>query len=121
MAFCNEKAIPHSEFLDWDRDDQHKAMAQMIEKGEYCSLCGTAEWEWEENPHAYTPEEHFCKGCYIKESASEDAGKMKGTSVELVLSTPEVLRRQQQHYERLTKLDVTDQPAENEGLPAPIG
>lgn len=121
MTFCNEQAMPHSEFLSWDQDDRDKAVAQMMEKSGYCSLCGTAEWEWEENPHAYTPEERVCRGCYMKESASEDAGSMHGTSIELVPATPEVLERQQLHYERLRSMDVRDQPAEGGEEPVPIG
>ena len=122
MSFCNDNGIPHSEFLGWDKDDRDKVLAALMEKSLFCSLCGTAEWEWDENRHAYQPVEHFCMGCYMKESASEDAGKMKGTSVELVPTTEELLRRQQERYEMIRQMDVEDQPAEpGDGMPAPIG
>lgn len=76
--------IPHSEFLEWLPEDRAKALAFQIEKSSKCVLCGTAEWEWEENKRAYEPIEKFCMGCYLKSIAGEDSGSMAGTTVTLV-------------------------------------
>ncbi len=84
MGLCNEWGIPHSEFMEWQPDDRSKALAYAIEKGLKCGLCGTADWEWEEDKRSYTPIEHFCLGCYYKGQIEEEAGHQKGTTVQLV-------------------------------------
>jgi hypothetical protein len=65
-------------------------------------LCGTAEWEWEEDRRAYTPVEHFCLGCYLKEQLQEDAGQQAGTTVTLIpsksLRHDEILVKQAKAY-----------------------
>lgn len=71
LQFCNEHGLPHSEFLQWDPVDRSKALAYLMEASERCQLCGTSEWEWNENKHAYEPVTRFCKGCYVKAAASE--------------------------------------------------
>lgn len=88
MSFCNENGIPHSEFLDWDPVDRAKALAFALEASERCTLCGTAPWEWEENPHAYDAGEKFCKGCYIKQTTSDSSdSRTPGTTVTLFRNT----------------------------------
>lgn len=89
LSLCAEFHIPHSTFLSWSAEDRAKALAFQIEKGERCTLCGTAPWEWEDNKFAYEAGEHFCRGCYIKNVASEGQGRLPGTTVELVRSTPQ--------------------------------
>lgn len=88
MSLCSEYGIPHSEFLSWDAEDRVKALAFALEKGERCTLCGTAPWEWEENKFAYTPQDHYCHGCYLKTVATEGQGRLPGTTVELTKLTP---------------------------------
>jgi hypothetical protein len=57
----------------------------LLEKSERCNMCGTAQWEWEEDLNAYSPIYHTCHGCRIKEALSEDnTPKGKGTSIRLV-------------------------------------
>lgn len=46
-------------------------------------MCGTAEWEWADNPYAYEAVNHLCRGCYTKEAASEGEGRQLGVTVEL--------------------------------------
>ena len=87
LQLCNEWGIPHSEFLSWDPEDKAKALAFSLEKSSRCEMCGTAEWEWEENRYAYEPVEHFCMGCYLKHMAGEDGGSMPGTTITLLPST----------------------------------
>jgi len=50
-------------------------------------MCGTADWEWKDNPDAYQADRSFCQGCYRKDAAS-DVGEGQslpaGTSVVLI-------------------------------------
>jgi hypothetical protein len=90
MAYCYDKAIPHSVFLTWSAEDRAKTLAYMGAEAEKCALCGTAPWEWEENRFAYEPEVHLCQGCYTKNSYNDSLGKtLPGTTVELVRSSPQ--------------------------------
>lgn len=50
-----------------------------------CDLCGTAEWEWEEDKRAYAPTEQFCMGCYMKTVYGDGGGgNTPGTTIRLV-------------------------------------
>lgn len=94
MALCDEYKIPHSVFLGWSAEDRSKALAYRYEKAERCTMCGTASWEWEENPRAYMVEEHHCMGCYIRHVSNEDQHKLPGTTIELVRQTPQRVAKQ---------------------------
>lgn len=85
MSFCNEVGIPHSTFLAWDPDDRAKALAFVMEKSLRCQMCGTAEWEWEEDRAAYTPVERMCWGCYHREGTRKDSkNELPGVTVVMV-------------------------------------
>lgn len=95
MGYCYEKAIPHSEFMEWDSTDRSKVLAWRIEEGMKCGMCGTAEWEWEQDKFAYHPVNKMCRGCYLKDIASETEQNVPGTTVVLVPKdavTDEMLR-----------------------------
>ena len=94
MSYCVEKGIPHDEWLSWPAESRAKHLAYLLEQAEVCVLCGTAEWEWKENRFAYVAREKFCHGCYLKEVTSEGAGKLPGTTVDLVPATPKVKAQQ---------------------------
>lgn len=87
MAYCYEKAIPHSFFLGgehvWTQDDREKAMAFAIERSERCTMCGTASWEWEADRYAFEPMVEICIGCRMKDLMRDDA-KDPGASIVLV-------------------------------------
>lgn len=101
MKYCVEKGMPHDEWLSWSPESRAKHIAMMLYDAEACQLCGTAQWEWDENPYAYEPEEVFCKGCYIKAVMSEEnKNSLPGTTVNLVASTEE---RQVETYLREKK------------------
>ena len=90
MSFCNDKGIPHSEYLEWTPEDRAKAMAYLMESALRCSMCGTAPWEWEENRFAFAAVEEFCQGCYQKSvfTDTESNKSLPGTNVKLVPTTP---------------------------------
>lgn len=108
MALCEDYKIPHSAFLDWDPEDRAKALAYRAEKSERCVMCGTAQWEWEENPHAYIVEDVHCPGCYRKHRANEEKGRLPGTSVQLVKPTPARLARLQIMEEKRQRIAAKD-------------
>lgn len=91
---CDDYGIPHSEFLGWSNKDRAKALAFKYEKNDRCQLCGTAPWEWEDNKHAYVPDEHFCLGCYMKHMANEDHKRLPGTTIELARNSSKRLAEQ---------------------------
>ena len=70
---------------DWPPEDRAKVSAVALERAERCQMCGTAAWEWAEDPWAYDPVHHTCLGCQRKEILSADDTPMpKGTTVRLV-------------------------------------
>lgn len=88
LQFCNEHGIPHSfflgtEVLQWEPEDRLKAMAFLQEKALRCQLCGTAEWEWAENRHAYEALPTQCEGCRRKEFAAAGEPQSHGVTYEL--------------------------------------
>ncbi len=71
--------------LAWDPTDRAKMTAFLIEKSLKCQMCGTADWEWEENRSAYHPEMQICQGCMHLDAAREEqTEKHPGTSIVLV-------------------------------------
>ena len=71
MRYCYEHAVPHSQFLEWPVEDRGKLLAYMAEQALRCDMCGTADWEWDQDKFAYTPTTKFCRGCHQKAVASE--------------------------------------------------
>lgn len=84
MSWCSEHGMPHSALLDWSNDDRAKLAAYLVESNERCISCGTAQWEWDEDPFAYEPIPTQCHGCYLKEVATEGEDLPKGTRISLV-------------------------------------
>lgn len=70
--------------MAWEPEDRAKALAFIMEKAERCDMCGTAEWEWDQDRFAYSPEKHYCHGCYLKHIAGEEGADMPGTSIVMV-------------------------------------
>lgn len=103
MRFCNDNGIPHSEFLGWDAVDRAKQIAYMMEENSRCSMCGTADWEWDENKRAYIPIEHFCRGCYMERSYSDGVDLLPGTTVRLAKSTDALVSRLEKKRTRFSR------------------
>ena len=59
-------------------------MAFVQVKSMHCDLCGTAEYEWDENRRAYEPVEKICMGCYLKAGAEEGETYLPGSSISLI-------------------------------------
>lgn len=112
MRFCNEHGMPHSQFLDWNPDDQAKALAMMFDDAQRCQLCGTADWEWEQDRHAYEPVLKTCLGCYYKEISRE--GQEIGPGVTVALEKPGTMASAQRRmvHERLARRDAARTRAE---------
>lgn len=72
--------------MNWEPEDKAKAIAFRLEDSSRCQMCGTADWEWEENKFAYEPVSHFCRGCYLKDTHQKDGQTLEGTTTVLVTS-----------------------------------
>jgi len=95
MSVAAKYSIPHSEFMAWDSVDQAKAIAFHLHEAEKCTLCGTADWEWDPEQggarFAYEPVEKVCMGCYTKHDMG---GGGPGSYLTLLpAGTPEAARR----------------------------
>lgn len=84
MRWCSETGTPHSTLLSWEPDDRAKLVAFLLEDSARCSMCGTAPWEWEEDPYAYEAMMITCMGCYHKEVTEEGSEKPPGSRMTLV-------------------------------------
>jgi hypothetical protein len=94
--YCFEKGIPHSEFLErWSREDRAVLAAVASDKAARCTMCGTSEWQWAEDPFAYEPMFIGCTGCMKKALLdADDTPRPKGTTIQLVhKETAERMRR----------------------------
>lgn len=93
--------------MEWTPEDRAKALAFAMEENSRCQMCGTADWEWDENPYAYEPIARRCQGCYLKDTAQEDSKNLPGTTIVLepasAISMDERERRFE--YERRTRQD----------------
>jgi hypothetical protein len=71
LAVCATYGLPHSQFLNWSRDDRDKALWYQIRQGETCRGCGTHPDEWDENKgghrRAYLAEILVCPGCEVRQ------------------------------------------------------
>lgn len=88
MAYCGPRGIPLSTFLNWPVDDQVAALSWMAEDGLRHHACGTAEWEWEQDPDAYTAEARVCPGCHRigleRKAWEKSADHIPGLQIRLV-------------------------------------
>lgn len=84
MQYCFEHGIPYSTFIEWSNEDRARVIAFVLEKSTRCQMCGTAEWEWNENRFAYEPVSKYCHGCHLKEISAEDRNRTPGVTIELM-------------------------------------
>lgn len=85
MSYCYEAGLAHSVFLSWEPNDRAKTIAYALEKGERCSSCGTAPWEWQADPEAYVAVRQQCPGCMRRETVVNDSkDPPPGTAVVLI-------------------------------------
>jgi hypothetical protein len=77
-----------------------KLLAIISEESSRCGLCGTAKWEWEEDPHAYLATIDVCEGCKQREVARDTVKDVSGGSIVLVSGERkrQILKEQQQAY-----------------------
>lgn len=76
LDYCVPLALPHSEFLSWDEEDQDKALAHLRYQASVCNGCGTRKDEWSEDRFAYVAQSDRCLGCEVlaqeKDNLPED-------------------------------------------------
>lgn len=69
--------------------------AVLLERSDRCSTCGSAAWEWLEDPEAWTAVEEVCMGCAMRDRLRESrdmerkggqTARVPGASIRLVRS-----------------------------------
>jgi hypothetical protein len=71
----------------WLPEDRAKAIAYSIESGLRCHMCGTSEWQWEEDLGAFEAIAKICLGCQRKDWQREENSELSqqaGVSLHLV-------------------------------------
>lgn len=92
LSYCVPLGIPHSVFLDWEPDDQDKALALMRDRNTRCG-CGTRASDWKEDPDAYIAWQRHCPGCdRIEQERKNLPDNARGVHV-ILLPKEEALRR----------------------------
>ena len=84
VEWCTEHGLPHSTLLGWSDEDRAKLTAFLLERSARCQMCGSAEWEWEENRNAYVAQERVCMGCMLKDRAGDTQEHSPGGRIVLV-------------------------------------
>lgn len=102
MAYCHDKAVPHSEFLSrWSPEDRAKVFAYSAERSCFCQMCGTAPWQWAENRFAFEATREVCYGCQQKDVLRDDDAKMPPGASVVLISQAEGQRRRYAELERI--------------------
>lgn len=91
LGYCFDHGIPHTQFLAWPAEDRAKMVSYAMEKSLRCTMCGTADWEWDDEEgdgrFAYAAVHEVCHGCQQKDLAREEdseTGSKPGVSVTLI-------------------------------------
>ena len=84
VGWCSDHGLPHSHLLGWSDEDRAKLIAHLLESAARCQMCGTSAWEWEADRDAYEAGQDLCMGCYVRDTAAEDAPQTKGSRVVLI-------------------------------------
>lgn len=84
MQWCSDHGLPHSALFEWNEEDRAKLAAYLLESNERCQMCGTADWEWQEDRYAYEPMPKQCWGCYLKDRATDENDRLPGSTMTLV-------------------------------------
>jgi hypothetical protein len=86
LKYACAHGIPWSRYLRmFDRVDRARVIANELEEGSRCSMCGTAQWEWDEDPGAYEAVPMTCPGCKERDQVREQQdGQKPGVSIRLL-------------------------------------
>lgn len=86
-TYCYDHGIPYQEYLDrWSQVDRAVITAVALEKSARCSMCGSSQQEWDDDPYAYEAVRVTCPGCMRRETMNDDSTEnvAKGSSVRLL-------------------------------------
>lgn len=108
LDFCATGPIPHSVFLDWSPDDRAKALSHFIESKLRCTMCGTAEWEWNQDRFAYEPVLHVCRGCEMREAEQKEMESRPGHTIRLAPSKGSEAEERRRVRDALAQRDAED-------------
>lgn len=111
LDYCVPLGIPHSVFLDWDEDDQDKALWWTANKRLTCESCGTRPEEWEKDSEAYTGYTDRCQGCrelHLRRKDLADLGEDERAGLRTFLIPTEIamkiaeeeMRKEEERFNR---------------------
>jgi hypothetical protein len=87
-GYAEERGLPYSSLFEdpWTDEDRAILLAVKLEKAQVCPMCGTPEWEHEENPGSYEAAVRVCPGCALKDNKrSESDDKLPpGAHIQLI-------------------------------------
>jgi hypothetical protein len=93
VRWCAEHGLAHSDLLAWAPEDRAKLTAHLLEESSRCQMCGTSPWEWEADPFAYEPVQETCRGCQLKDAATDEQTQGRGTRIALIPKRAAARRR----------------------------
>jgi hypothetical protein len=119
MAYCYERGIPHSHFLDWDPDDRAKVMAYYFWSSEICPHCNTRNSDWVDDNNRFLDDPTYemttikCYGCGEMERMRDSLpNDLKGVYVVPVRfdphEEPEIARREREARQREKEMRLPD-------------
>ena len=86
-------------------DDRIKLLAWLTEDSQRCSMCGTSDWQWDEEKYAFIPSVQVCRGCAMRDSARDMAKDVPGSTI--ILLSGEMKRaelaKQREQYQKSRK------------------
>ena len=84
IKWCTDHGLPHSTLLSWNAADRTKLLAYLMDEALRCTSCGTADWEFDEDPNAYWPDIKVCRGCALRDQRRDDLGSVPGATIVLL-------------------------------------
>jgi hypothetical protein len=60
---------------EWTPEDRDIALVWQNEQSLKCPTCGTADWEWDENPDAWHADTWTCEGCRRRDVKADELHK----------------------------------------------
>jgi hypothetical protein len=81
LGWCVDKAIPYSQYLDWNEEDQNLLVEYLMWQQGICQQCGSHPDEWldeagkAKEPPPFLAATRKCLGCATLEQARKDIPK----------------------------------------------
>ena len=81
-----------------------------------CTMCGSADWEWEADPFAYEAVLVECRGCKHKEELSKASETRPGVTAQLAPTKGPEADARREREQRFREMIARDRADERAGL-----